>query len=106
MPDKTSAVPGPVLDIYMRTPAVNASRKVGIRIRLFNLLRRGVLDPSSRRRNVNSDETSALKWTSRQMFAARIGLEIISGREAIKGSNMSAANTHIEPVSCRFEPSL
>jgi hypothetical protein len=55
---------------------------------------------------VNSDETSALKWTSRQMFAARIGLEIISGREAIKGSNMSAANTHIEPVSCRFEPSL
>ena len=37
MTDRTIAVPGPVLDKSMRTPAVNAAPKVGFRTPLFNL---------------------------------------------------------------------
>src|SRR5258705_9261525 len=37
MTDRTIAVPGPVLDKSMRTPAVNAAPTVGIRTPHFNL---------------------------------------------------------------------
>src|SRR5260370_41247435 len=36
VPDKTSAMTGPVLDKHMRTPSVDAAPKVGFRIRPFN----------------------------------------------------------------------
>jgi hypothetical protein len=60
--DKTSAVPGPVLDKCMRTPAVDAAPKVGFRIHLFNLPRRGAqvsphriaIEVHSARRSVRS----------------------------------------------------
>jgi hypothetical protein len=38
VPDMTSAVPGPVLDKYMRTQAADADSKVGLLIQLFNIL--------------------------------------------------------------------
>ena len=56
MPDKTSAIPGPILDKYMRTPAVDAAPKVGFRIRLFNLPRGGRSIPAAGRQNLNTDK--------------------------------------------------
>jgi hypothetical protein len=47
MTDRTIAVPGPVLDKCMRTPAVNAAPKVGFRTPLFNLQGGGCSIPTA-----------------------------------------------------------
>ena len=55
MPDKTSAVPGPILDKYMQTPAVDAA-KGGVPNPALQSSARRMLDAWQRCQNVNVDK--------------------------------------------------